>query len=120
VKWLLGGLVAASLVYAYFALPALGEVNHRTLHTSVAHAVGAELGVGPRGCRRSGDAWRCDVLAFQGDSGGTTYLVRMRGRHCWTAYARAPAPELPSLARACARLSEQGRVGRFVTEVLAF
>jgi hypothetical protein len=118
VKWLLRGLVLALLVYAYLALPAIGDVNHRTLHTSVARAVGGELTVGPRGCRRTGEAYRCTVIAFPGDSNGTTYTVRKRGRRCWTASARSPVPEVPALARGCAKLREQGRVGRWVSQVV--
>jgi hypothetical protein len=117
VKWLLRGLVLVLLVYAYFALPAIGDVNHRTLHTSVARAVGGDLSLGPRGCRRGGGVWRCTVYALPGSSYDTTYTVRKRGR-CWTAVNTTPVPELPSLARGCAKLREQGRVGRWVSQVV--
>ena len=117
-KWLLRGLVLALLVFAYFTLPAIGEVNHRTLSTSVTRAVGGDLTLGRRGCSRVGDAWRCTVLAFPGDSYGTTYTVRKRGRRCWTAVSRTPVPEVPALARGCAKLREQGRVGRWVSQVV--
>jgi hypothetical protein len=118
VRWLLRGALLALLVFAYFSLPALGSVNGRTLYTSVGRELGAELTAAPRACRRGGGVWRCTMLAFQGDSAGTAYTVRKRGRRCWTAYSRKPAPELPSLARGCAELREQGRVGRFMAEVL--
>ena len=83
-KWLLRGLVLALLTYAYYALPAIGHVNHRTLGTSV----------------------------------GTTCTVRKRGRRCWTASARSPVPEVPALARGRAKLREQGRLGRWVSQVV--
>lgn len=111
-------LLVMVVAVGYFTLPAIGSVNHRTLHTSVARAVGGELSVGPRGCKRADGAWRCEVLAFQGLSTETVYTVRMRGRRCWTAVSTRPAPELPSLAKGCAKLREQGRWGRRVSEVL--
>lgn len=117
-KWLLRGLVLALLIYAYFALPAIGEVNHRTLSTSVTRAVGGDVTLGPRGCRRGRALYRCTVYAFPGDSSGTVYTVRKRGRRCWTASARSPVPEVPALARGCAKLREQGRVGRWVSQVV--
>jgi hypothetical protein len=117
VKWLVRALVLAVLVYAYLALPAIGDVNHRTLHTSVARAVGGDLMIGPAACRRDRGAWRCTVYAAAGSSYDTTYTVRMRGR-CWTAVDTTPVPELPSLARGCAKLREQGRVGRWVSRIV--
>ena len=111
-------LLPAVIVVAFFLAPAIGAVNGRTLHTSVARQVGGDLSFGPRACTRGGGAWRCDVLAYQGDSNGTTYTVRKRGRRCWTARATRPTGELPALARGCAKLREQGRVGRWVSEVV--
>jgi hypothetical protein len=119
VKLLLkAALLLAAMLVAYFTLPAIGAVNHRTLHTSVARAVGGDLMSSQKGCRRAEGAWRCEVAAFQGDSGGTVYTVRKRGRRCWTAVSTRPAPELPSLAKGCAKLREQGRWGRRVSEIL--
>ena len=115
VKWLLRGLVLALLVYAYFALPAIGEVNHRTLHTSVARAVGgdlidrpARLPARPRG-----------VAVHRLRHGGVAATTRRTPSGSAAAAGRPstppPVPELPSLARGCAKLREQGRVGRWVS-----
>jgi hypothetical protein len=72
------------------------------LTSSVADAVGGMAFGGS--CRRVERNWRCVIDDAEGSGNASTYLVRMRGRRCWSA-SRTPGsfanPKLKSRARGC-------------------
>lgn len=99
--WLCLVVVVASVLAAVLWVRA-APVKPRHLTYSVATAVGGMAFDGS--CRRVERHWRCLIDDAEGSGNGSTYLVRMRGRRCWSA-SRTPGsfvnPELKSRASGC-------------------
>jgi hypothetical protein len=107
-------ILVIALVAAWLFVPAIGDVNGKTLQRSVAGGLDAKASVD--GCRRRGTVtWRCRVTAGRNDD-PAEYSVRMRSGRCWSARRTSRAGNSRSLsagvtpparASGCAHLRDQ-------------